>query len=191
MLPWAYQVKCVAEHTQGSIEGVRAGLYTPDLNPPPMTFDALRDKLAAAVATLEALTEEDMEAFIGQPMRFEFKDRGMDFTAEEFLLSFSQPNFYFHCSTAYNILRMKGVPVGKMDFMGRVRIKRWAERFRANQIVWRGPLLLGRARTSRTSTSKPLSFSRMVNLWSGAADHTARIPPGRSASRALPRPVFE
>ena len=124
MLPWAYQVKCVAEHTQGSIEGVRAGLYTPDLNPPPMTFDALRDKLAAAVATLEALTEEDMEAFIGQPMRFEFKDRGMDFTAEEFLLSFSQPNFYFHCSTAYNILRMKGVPVGKMDFMGRVRIKR-------------------------------------------------------------------
>ncbi|MEE3154971.1 MAG: DUF1993 family protein, partial [Pseudomonadota bacterium] len=46
MLPWAYQVKCVAEHTQGSIEGVRAGLYTPDLNPPPMTFDALRDKLA-------------------------------------------------------------------------------------------------------------------------------------------------
>ena len=56
-------------------------------------------------------------------MRFEFKDRRMDFDAEDFLLSFSQPNIYFHCATAYDILRMKGVPVGKGDFMGRVRIK--------------------------------------------------------------------
>ena len=123
MLPWCYQVKCVAEHTQGSIEGVRNGLYSPDLNPPPTSFDALREKLGGAVQAMRALSEDEMEGFIGQPMRFEFKDRGMDFTAEDFLLSFSQPNFYFHCATAYNILRMKGVPVGKTDFMGRVRIK--------------------------------------------------------------------
>jgi len=123
MLPWSYQVKCVAEHTQGSIEGVRKGVYSPDLNPPPTSFDDLRTKLAGATEFMSALTEDEMEAMIGQPMRFEFKDRGMDFTAEDFLLSFSQPNFYFHCATAYNILRMKGVPVGKADFMGRVRIK--------------------------------------------------------------------
>lgn len=123
MLPWAYQIKCVAEHTQGSIEGVRNGIYSPDLNPPPTSFDDLRAKLAGAVAALEALTEDEMEGFMGRPMRFEFKDSAMDFTAEDFLLSFSQPNFYFHCATAYNILRMKGVPVGKRDFMGRLRIK--------------------------------------------------------------------
>ena len=45
MLPFTYQVKCVAEHTQGSVEGVRAGVYSPDLNPPPSSFAALRDKL--------------------------------------------------------------------------------------------------------------------------------------------------
>ena len=123
MLPWCYQVKCVAEHTQGAIEGVRAGVYSPDLNPPPSTFDALREKLSGAKNVMEALSEDDMEAFMGQPMRFEFKDRRMDFDAEDFLLSFSQPNIYFHCATAYDILRMKGVPVGKGDFMGRVRIK--------------------------------------------------------------------
>ena len=123
MLPWCYQVKCVAEHTQGAIEGVRAGVYSPDLNPPPTTFDALREKLSGAKDAMEALSEADMEAFMGQPMRFEFKDRRMDFDAEDFLLSFSQPNIYFHCATAYDILRMKGVPVGKGDFMGRVRIK--------------------------------------------------------------------
>ena len=123
MLPWSYQVKCVAEHTQGAIDGLRAGVYSPDLNPPPITFDALREKLSGAREAMKALSEEEMEEFMGRPMRFEFRDRRMDFDAEDFLLSFSQPNFYFHCATAYDILRMKGVPVGKGDFMGRVRIK--------------------------------------------------------------------
>ncbi|ANY19568.1 hypothetical protein A6F68_01046 [Tsuneonella dongtanensis] len=122
MLPFSYQVKCVAEHTQGSIEGIRKGVYSPDLNPPPDSFEALRTKLASAVEAMKALTEDEMEGFMGQPMRFEFRGNGMEFKAEDFLLSFSQPNFYFHCATAYDILRMKGVPVGKRDFMGRVRI---------------------------------------------------------------------
>ncbi len=123
MLPFTYQVKCVAEHTQGSIEGVRAGLYSPNLNPPPSDFATLRATIDTAIAFVNSVDEEEMESFIGQPMRFEFKERGMDFTADQFLLSFSQPNFYFHSATAYDILRMKGVSVGKMDFMGRVRIK--------------------------------------------------------------------
>ena len=123
MLPFSYQIKSVAEHTKGSIEGLRAGVYSPDLSPPPANLGDLRTKLAQATEFMNGLTEEDMEAFIGQPMRFEFKSNRMDFTAEDFLLSFSQPNFYFHCATAYDILRMKGVPVGKRDFLGRVRIK--------------------------------------------------------------------
>jgi hypothetical protein len=36
-------------------------------------------------------------------------------------LSFSQPNFYFHAATSYDILRWKGVPIGKRDFLGRMR----------------------------------------------------------------------
>jgi hypothetical protein len=39
------------------------------------------------------------------------------------LLSFSQPNFYFHSTTAYDILRWKGVQIGKRDFMGKLRTK--------------------------------------------------------------------
>ena len=41
----------------------------------------------------------------------------------QFLLSFSQPNFYFHATTAYDILRARGVPLGKRDFMGPLRLK--------------------------------------------------------------------
>lgn len=61
---------------------------------------------------------------MGRDMRFEFGDNHIEFFAEDFLLSLSQPNFYFHATTAYDILRMKGVELGKRDFNGRVRKKR-------------------------------------------------------------------
>ena len=124
MLPFSYQVKSVAVHTAGAIDGLRAGVFSPDLNPPPDSFDGLRAAIAKARTALEGVSEEAMESFMGQPMRFEFREYNMPFTAEDFLLSFSQPNYYFHAATAYDILRMKGVAVGKTDFMGRVRIKR-------------------------------------------------------------------
>jgi uncharacterized protein len=123
MFAFDYQVKSVAVHTAGAIEGVRAGVFGPDFADPPDSFEALRARLDEARATLEALSEDEMESFVGRPMRFEFREYRMDFKAEDFLLSFSQPNFYFHAATAYGVLRMKGVPVGKRDFMGAVRLK--------------------------------------------------------------------
>ncbi len=54
---------------------------------------------------------------------FHIRDFKMPFTAEGFLMSFSLPNFYFHATTAYDILRSKGVPLGKRDYMGQMRMK--------------------------------------------------------------------
>lgn len=122
MLPFTYQIKSVAEHTAGALAAVNEGVYGPDLNPPPATFDGLRDKLDSAKTALNALSAEEMESWIGRDMRFEFKTMRMDFTVEDFLLSFSQPNFYFHASAAYSIARHLGVEVGKTDFLGRVRL---------------------------------------------------------------------
>ena len=47
----------------------------------------------------------------------------MPFVVEGFLLSFSTPNLHFHATTAYDILRGKGVPLGKRDYMGQMRLK--------------------------------------------------------------------
>ena len=123
MFPFTYQVKSVAVHTAGALAGVANGVFQPDLSPPPESFDGLRDHLAAARDALEQTSEGDLEQAIGRDMRFEFRDFKLEFTAEEFLLSFSQPNFYFHAATAYDILRMLGVPVGKRDFNGRLRLR--------------------------------------------------------------------
>jgi uncharacterized protein len=123
MLPFAYQVKSTAVHSLGAIEGVRKGVFSPDMTPPPETFAALEARIAAAVSALEAIEPAEVDAFVGRDMRFEFGNRRVDFTAEDFLLSFSQPNFYFHAATTYAILRWKGVSIGKRDFMGKLRTK--------------------------------------------------------------------
>lgn len=123
MGPFGYQVKAVAEHSRGAIEGVRAGVYVPSLEPWPTTFAALTARLDDAEGFLATLDPAEVEGFIGRDMRFEFRDRGMDFTAENFLLSFAQPNFYFHATTAYDVLRAAGLQIGKKDFLGMPRIK--------------------------------------------------------------------
>jgi len=123
MLPFAYQVKSTAVHSVGAIEGVRKGVFSPDMTPPPETFAALKTRIAETRPFLEKVDPAEIDGFLGRDMRFSFGDRHIDFTAENFLLSFSQPNFYFHATTAYDILRWKGVPIGKRDFLGKVRRK--------------------------------------------------------------------
>lgn len=125
MLPFAYQVKSTAVHSLGAIEGVRRGSFSPDETPPPTDFAGLKARIAATLTALDAITPDEVDAFVGRDMRFAFGDRHVDYTAENFLLSFSLPNFYFHAATAYDILRWKGVAIGKRDFLGRTRsIKR-------------------------------------------------------------------
>jgi hypothetical protein len=123
MLPFAYQVKSTAVHSLGSIEGVRRGLFSPDMTPLPQTFAALKARIAETLAALEAIQRAEIDGFIGRDMRFEFRERSLEFTAENFLLSFSLPNFYFHAATAYDILRWKGARIGKRDYTGRLRLK--------------------------------------------------------------------
>jgi uncharacterized protein len=124
MLPFDYQVRSTAVHSLGAIEAVRRGVFTPDYSPPPDTFDALRARIADTLKGLEAIDAAEINGFVGRDMRFEFGERRMDFTAEDFLLSFSQPNFYFHATTAYDLMRWKGVEIGKRDFVGTPRTKR-------------------------------------------------------------------
>jgi uncharacterized protein len=123
MHPFAYQVKSTVVHSLGSIEGVRRGVFSPDMTPPPDSFAALKARIADGLGALAAIKPAEMDGFVGRDMRFSFGEHHIEFTAEDFLLSFSLPNFYFHATTAYAILRGKGVAIGKRDFMGKLRRK--------------------------------------------------------------------
>src|SRR5271167_74280 len=123
MQPFAYQVKSTVVHSLGAIEGVRKGVFSPDMTAPPQDFATLKARVLEASAALEALTAAEVDSFLGRDMRFVFGERHVDYSAENFLLSFSQPNFYFHATTTYDILRWKGIPIGKRDFLGKTRRK--------------------------------------------------------------------
>jgi hypothetical protein len=94
------------------------------MTPPPQEFAPLKARIATAIQALEGVDSAEVEGFVGRDMRFALGERHFDFTGEDFLLSFSLPNFYFHASTAYDILRWKGVALGKRDFMGQLRLKK-------------------------------------------------------------------
>ena len=123
MFPFAFQVKMTVGHSIGAIEGVRKGVFSPDTSPPPDSFEALRRQVDAALEALAKVEPAELDGCLGRDMMFAFGERRLPFTAEDYLLSFAQPNFYFHATTAYDILRWKGLPLGKRDFIGRLRLK--------------------------------------------------------------------
>ncbi len=123
MWSFAEQVRSTTAHSVGAIEGVRKGVYSPNRSPAPDSFVGLRARVAEALAFLEKLDPAEIDGFVGRDMRFETAERRLDFTAEGYLLSFAQPNFYFHAVTAYDILRARGVPLIKRDFLGHVPLK--------------------------------------------------------------------
>ena len=74
-------------------------------------------------AKLKAMSPDEVNALSGKDVVFQMRDFKVPFTAENFILSFSLPNFHFHATTTYDILRTKGVPLGKRDYMGALRMK--------------------------------------------------------------------
>jgi hypothetical protein len=123
MLPFRFQIVSVAHHSLGAIEGVKKGEFGPPGETPPHNYAALQKLVADAREGLQKLTPSEVNALEGRDVVFRIRDFKMPFTAEGFLMSFSLPNFYFHATTAYDILRSKGVPLGKRDFMGPMRLK--------------------------------------------------------------------
>ena len=124
MLPFGYQVKSCAAHSIGGIDGVRAGTFSPDMKPWPTDFASLHGVVQDAIASLKAIDRAEFDALADSDTEFAFGETRMPFTGANFLLSFSQPNFYFHATTAYSILRAQGVKLGKRDFIGIPRLKR-------------------------------------------------------------------
>lgn len=124
MFPLAFQVWSVEHHSMGAIEGCRTGQFAPPRPLPALDYAGLQKVVADAIAGLSQVTPEEVNAFEGREVVFQLGEMKLPFTAEGFLMSFSIPNFHFHATTTYDILRSKGVKLGKRDYMGKLRIKR-------------------------------------------------------------------
>ncbi len=123
MWPFAFQIESVRTHTARALDALHTGRFSPPNDPLATDFAGLKRVVDEALSALAAVDEGMLESFEGKIVHFEAGDYKFDFDAPDFLLSFAQPNLMFHASTAYGILRAQGAPVGKLDFLGAIRIR--------------------------------------------------------------------
>jgi hypothetical protein len=88
-----------------------------------LDYRGLQKFVADTHEALQRVQPAEVNALEGRDVLFQIRDLKLPFTAENFLMSFSLPNFHFHATTAYDILRSKGVPIGKRDYLGQMRMK--------------------------------------------------------------------
>ena len=120
MATFHFQVTSMNHHSGAALKAFRSG----EFRPPKYDHCGYEELQAMTAANLEELRgekREEIDALAGNKLVFKIGGNEIPFTTENFALSFSLPNFYFHATTTYDILRMKGVQIGKMDFMGPMR----------------------------------------------------------------------
>jgi uncharacterized protein len=123
MAPLHFQIECVDNHAAWGLEAMRTGAYTPPALVEWTPFADLQARMGRAEAALEAFTPEEVNGWAGRELDLLIGPRRLAFTSETFLLSFLLPNLHFHAVTAYDILRTRGVPLGKRDYEGRLRTR--------------------------------------------------------------------
>ena len=117
MLPLARQVQIACSHAmRGAARLTRA--EPTSVEDKATSFDDLKALIAKALEFLNGVDAKKMEGMDEIEVTFPVGDRTMTLKGGDYLLHFSMPHFYFHVTTAYDILRNNGLEIGKADFMG-------------------------------------------------------------------------
>lgn len=119
MFAFTKQVQLVSDFGKGM--GARlAGADVPSYADEEKTFAELRARIAKTVAFLEALKKSQFDTAAERAINLKIGGQEMQFTGAQYFVRIGLPNFHFHLTTAYDILRHNGVELGKADYMARV-----------------------------------------------------------------------
>ena len=118
MLDFKRQVQIAADFAKGTPARL-AGVEVPSYPDTEVTIPELKARIAKTLAFIETLKPEQMEGAENKEITIKAGPNDMTFSGQDYLLHFALPNFYFHCATAYGILRHNGLEIGKRDFMRR------------------------------------------------------------------------
>ncbi|MFO6300216.1 DUF1993 domain-containing protein [Rahnella selenatireducens] len=119
MYPLARQVQITSDMSKGAIARL-AGVTAPAMEDNEVTFADLQERIAKTLRFIESVKPEQLEGDESRAIVVKGKNHELTFTAHSYVTTFAIPNFYFHITTAYNILRHLGVNIGKFDFIGQV-----------------------------------------------------------------------
>lgn len=119
MFSFAKQVQIATDHAR-NCAALLAGLEAPKYEDNEKSLAELIARVEKTIAWLNTVKPAQVDGTEGKAVTIKTRDREMKFTGLELLQNRSLPNFYFHITTAYNILRHNGLEIGKRDFMGAV-----------------------------------------------------------------------
>jgi uncharacterized protein len=119
MLPFVRQIQIAADLAKGAAARL-AGADVPKHDDIEKTFVDLKARLAKTAAFVQSFRPSDIDGSEDRDINLTLGEHTMSFKGQPYLVHFVMPNFYFHCTTAYDILRHCGVELGKRDFIGTI-----------------------------------------------------------------------
>jgi uncharacterized protein len=120
MLPFAAQIQIACDTAKGAAARL-ANVEIPKHEDTEKTFAELKARIAKTATFLKSIKQEQMQGDERRPIVMQFPQMTLKFTALSYLTDFVMPNFYFHLSTAYALLRHNGVELSKRDFLGSIQ----------------------------------------------------------------------
>jgi uncharacterized protein len=117
MFSFAKQVQMATDHAR-NCAALLAGGEAPKYEDNEKSLAELIARVEKTIAYLNTIKAEQIDGSEGKSVTVKMRDRELKFTGLELLLNRSMPNFYFHVTTAYDIIRHNGIEIGKRDFMG-------------------------------------------------------------------------
>ncbi|HXC38686.1 MAG TPA: DUF1993 domain-containing protein [Burkholderiales bacterium] len=117
MFPLVKQVQVASDNAKGGAARL-AGQEPPKFEDDEKSFPELKARIEKTIAYLQSLKPEQFNGAEERTITLQLRAGTMTLTGIKFFLHSSLPNFFFHCTTAYDILRHNGVEIGKRDFLG-------------------------------------------------------------------------
>jgi len=117
MFALARQVQIASDHAKGSVARL-AGVEVPSFADTEATFAELQARIAKTLDYLKGFKPAQIDGSDDKDIVLEMRTTKLELKGADYLTRFALPNFFFHVTTAYDILRHAGVEVGKRDFMG-------------------------------------------------------------------------
>ena len=117
MLPLTRQIQIATDNAKGPAARL-ANIERPVYEDNEKTFDELQERIARTIAFLESIPAASIDGSEQRKVTVNLRGNDVEFLGQRYLLHFALPNFYFHVTTAYALLRHAGVDIGKLDFIG-------------------------------------------------------------------------
>ena len=117
MFPLTKQIQIACDQVKNGMARI-AGVEPPKFEDDEASFADLQERIAKTIAFANSLKPGQIDGTEAKEIKFSIKEWNFEFVGEQYLLTWIIPNFYFHVTTAYDILRHKGVEVGKSDYLG-------------------------------------------------------------------------